>query len=185
MNVQHSSRSDSWRTPKYIVDMCRSVLQTIDLDPASDPHANKIVGASCYYTEYDDALSLCWGSLEVPLSVFLNPPGGKIGNQSKVALFWNKLMECRDAGNLTHAIFLAFSIEALQTTQNKGRRPIAEFPLCVPSRRISFVPSDGKIKNQPSHSNMIVYVPGFVDRTPQFRDVFKNLGCVLNAKEQR
>jgi hypothetical protein len=179
VNIQHSSRSDSWRTPRDIITRCKLVLEGIDLDPASDAEANRTVLASAYYTEADDALSLEWRQ---DCSVFLNPPGGKIGNKSKVALFWQKLMDYRDSGSLKHAIFLAFSIEALQHTQDKGCKPIAEFPFCVPAKRIAFVSADGSDKNAPSHSNMIVYVPGTVDATEEFRQTFQDLGCVLNTR---
>lgn len=179
MNIQHSSRSDSWRTPPNVIQLVRDTLGRIDLDPASDLEANKYVGARMFLSEQDNGLTTPWPS---DCMVFLNPPGGKIGNKSKTALFWEKLMQYRDAGHLKHAVFLAFSIEALQSTQNKSCKPIAEFPFCVPSKRIAFVAADGSDKNAPSHSNMIVYVPGCIDRTDHFYDTFKSLGNVLNTK---
>jgi hypothetical protein len=181
VSVQHSSRSDSWQTPPKILYLAREVLGHIQLDPASSVEANCAVGATRIFTEASDGLTSPWPTH--PNTVFLNPPGGKIGNRSKAALFWKRLMDYREAGHLTHAIFLAFSVDALQTTQGKGCKPIAEFPFCVPAKRIAFVHSDdGAVKEAPSHSNMIVYVPGSVDRTEEFSRIFSSLGAVLNTQ---
>lgn len=180
MNVKHSSRNDSWGTPQYIVGLVKEVLGTIDLDPASSMEANKVIGAGTYYTESDDGLYMAWGA---PGSVYLNPPGGKIGNKSRCGLFWEKLMS-EDFG---HAIFMAFSIEALQYTQAAGKKSILHYPFCVPSKRIRFIDptSDAetsdlrsKARVAPSHSNVIVYVPKWIDKTESFYTAFCKLGKV-------
>lgn len=180
MNVQHSSRSDSWRTPVSILVRVRWVLGDITLDPASSVEANEVVSASNIFTKEDDGLLQSWKTNG--RSMFINPPGGKTGNKSNTSLFWKKLMEHRlhDQG-FDHAIFLAFSAEAMQTTQGKGCKSICEFPFCVPAKRIRFVGEDESMQ-APSHSNLIVYVPGRRDETDSFYDTFKDLGCVLNVK---
>ncbi len=77
----------------------------------------------------------------------------------------------------TDAIYLAFSAEALQNTQNKGYPALGEFPICIPSKRIRF---DGHCKKiSPSHSNVIAYIPGARDNTKVFRKVFSSLGTVI------
>ena len=43
MNIQHSSRTDDWHTPEYIIKLINQVLIHIDLDPASDNIANQII----------------------------------------------------------------------------------------------------------------------------------------------
>lgn len=184
MNIQHSSRSDAWETPDHILDKVKRVLGRIDLDPASSSKANKRVQAIQFQTASFDSLNTEWFGADTSLgigTIFLNPPGGKIGNQSKVALFWKQLMMYRDLGLIDHAIFLAFSLEALQVTQGKQCKPIAEFPFCVPMSRIKFLGEDNS-KQQPSHSNMIVYVPGLQNETELFTEVFSSLGRVLNTK---
>jgi hypothetical protein len=172
MNIQHSSRTDQWGTPPYIVEAVRKVLGTIDLDPASSAKWNQTVGATRFLTEGLES----WESTE-PQNVYLNPPGGKQGNKSLAGLFWQRLMVERDVGLVRHAVFMAFSAEALQNTQGKGCAPIMAFPFCVPSKRLHFVSDSGK-KDAPSHSNVIVYVPGTVDYTELFREVFAPIGCV-------
>lgn len=178
MNVMHSCRNDDWLTPVYLLDMAKEVLGEIDLDPASSEMGNARVRAKQYRTVATDGLQGAWGSPQFPRTIFLNPPGGKVKNLSKTALFWKKLMHERDLWNVRHAIFLAFSAEALQNTQGKDCDPIMSFPFCVPAKRIRFDFPGPALKSAPSHSNVVVYVPGRVDETRRFRDVFGRIGAV-------
>lgn len=175
MNIQHSSRNDDWGTPKSIIDKVIGVLGAIDLDPASNEPANEMIGAKRYIDESQNGLESEWGVNE---TVFINPPSGKIGKHSKTILFWKKLMHEVYSGNVGHAIFLAFSIEQMQSSQNKGVPPMLSFPLCVPSKRIAFLDPTGESRLSPSHSNMIVYIPGSTDLTHKFSEVFSKLGYV-------
>lgn len=170
MNIQHSSRTDQWGTPFEYVEAVHEVLGGIQLDAASSAHWNKTVGADAWL---EDALSDEPWCLNEPLNIYLNPPGGKQGNKSLAGLFWQRLM----VEKKRHAIFMAFSAEALQNTQGKGTPCIMDFPFCVPEKRIRFV-SMGEVKLAPSHSNVIVYVPGTVDRTDEFERVFSRFGRV-------
>jgi hypothetical protein len=174
MNIQHSSRTDQWGTPVTVLALVHKVLGQIDLDPASNEKFNMAVQATHFYTKEIDALSLShWHAG----SVFLNPPGGKTDNRSNTELFWSHLMGQRQAGRVTHAIFMAFSLEALQTTQRDGQGGALRFPLCIPRKRIKFVDSYGAPGPAPSHSNAIVYVPGTIDKTDLFLKTFKSLGA--------
>lgn len=177
MNIQHSSRSDRWFTPASIIESVRRVLGTIDLDPASEPLANSSIKAYRTITEDQDGLKTPWRLPdEDPVTVFLNPPGGKRCNKSMTVLFWDKLMENLEKGNIYDAIFVAFSIEALSTTQQCSRS-IMDFPFCIPRNRIKFVCPEVK-KNAPSHANAIVYVPGTCDMTGLFVKEFRKWGKV-------
>lgn len=185
MNVQHSSRTDRWHTPDYVLDLARAVLGDIDLDPCSETAANERVSARYFLTEEDDGLSKAWGEHWVdsdsyiysPVSAFVNPPGGKRNGKSNARLWWRKLMDEVAKGDVTHAIWLSFSLEHLQTTQ--GDTPsILDFPICVPRKRIRFLRPDGTPGPAPSHSNVIAYVPGTVDRTDLFLETFQELGKV-------
>jgi ParB family chromosome partitioning protein len=169
MNIQHSMRNDSWATPAEIIERARAVLGSIDLDPASCDWANGRVRAAKYYTEYDNGLEQPWFG-----RVFLNPPGGKVGNKSKTGLFWRKLME--SVPDIKGAVFMGFSLECLQTTQKYAAKSVLDFPICVPSTRIRFVTPNGP-GDAPSHSNVIAYVPGSEDRTEAFFRAFRDLGA--------
>lgn len=180
MNIQHSSRSDRWFTPKWIARKVQVTLGTIDLDPASEAKANELIGAKVYLTEDDDGLTRDWGASN-PVSVYCNPPGGKRGNQSQTFLFWRRLMGLRRSHGLRHAIFMCFSVEALQTTQGKDVPPIGDFYVCIPKRRIAFDYPDGRPSTGPSHSNAIVYVPGRVNESAVFRAHFEEVGSILSG----
>jgi len=82
------------------------------------------------------------------------------------------------AQNVTHAIFVGFSIEILQTAQS-NINPL-QFPICVPRKRLRFIHRDNANATTPTHANVIVYLPGIVDRTAEFVEEFSALGqCVV------
>lgn len=176
MNIQHSQRTDEWGTPANIMQLVHNVLGRIDLDPASDTGFNKTVQAEHFFTKEHHALSRPWGVDHAVkgTTIFLNPPGGKTCNKSNVVLFWQKLMDEVAEGRVKHAIFMGFSIECLQTTQ-QCTKSVAEFPICIPSKRIKFSAKNGTY-NAPSHSNVIAYVPGNVDETERFISTFRSVG---------
>jgi hypothetical protein len=60
---------DRWFTPGHIIDGVRELLIDIDLDPASEPEANKVVKAKNYFTFEDNGLTKDWYG-----KVFVNPP---------------------------------------------------------------------------------------------------------------
>jgi len=165
--AKHSSASVEHYTPHKIVESARALMGGIDLDPATCKQANdEIVHAPNYFTKEHDGLARSWSG-----RVWLNPPGGKIGNDSLAKLFWAKLVDEYLAGDVTQACFLGFNLEMLQTTQLGCARPILSFPFCVPSRRIAFLyveplepglfgaPGSLKIGGGPTHANVIVFLP--------------------------
>jgi hypothetical protein len=177
-NIQHSSRTDQWFTPKWLIDKVHQVIPQIDLDPASCDLANQTVKALKYLTEIDDGLQLGnWSN--VPVSVFCNPPTGKyIGDLSKTKLFWRKLLQHKRRGLLKEAIYLGFSLEQLQTTQKCVYGAIADYPLCLLEKRVKFVSPEG-VFNSPTHANVIAYIPGVEDNTKLFYQTFKHVGSLL------
>lgn len=176
--AQHSSKNDRWYTPKWLKPYIHHVIYPIDIDPASDSHGNLVMGASRYWTREINSLSFAWyKKFDEPVTMFCNPPGGKIRNKSKSVLFWQKLITLRHAGLLKHAIFLAFSIEQLQTSQSCSSSML-EFPLCIPDKRLAFEDRYGWPQDNPTHANAIIYVPGTRDQTDTFMDVFSSIGAV-------
>jgi hypothetical protein len=168
MLIQHSSKTDRWFTPLYIIEMIKEVLGEIDLDPASEEKANAIIGAKEFFTR--DALSKDW----VADKVFLNPPGKTIEGQSQAALFWEKLVYHFDRGDVKEAIFIAFNIGLLSVSQKYGPKSLLDFTICVPKDRIRFVDPVGPGKLAPSHSNVIVYLG---DNADKFKQVFSGIGA--------
>lgn len=191
MNAQHSSASNEHFTPRPIVDAAREVMGGIDLDPASCALANKVVRATRILTIDDDALGHPWTLAESdtagrPSRAFLNPPGGKVGNKSRAALFWQKLADEWHAGHVEQAVFVAFSLEFLQTGQRSTLSPLS-LPFCVPSSRLKFwAPNadgtDVVEGGQPTHANAIVYLPprvGSRAAAHRFRAAFSRFGDVV------
>lgn len=171
--------SASWYTPPAYIEAARTVMGAIDLDPASHPDANAMVGAPRFFTEADDGLRQSWDG-----RVFVNPPGGFVG------LFWKKLI---GEPGVDQAIWIGYSLEQLQTLQRVGaaRTPL-DCPLCFPSRRIAFIENAAKQEtrlaqlraqqkrvttaSRPSHANYIAYIGPHVH---QFADVFAAFGQVV------
>lgn len=174
------------------MDMVQKVLGNIDFDPASDRYANKIVQADTYHSH--DSLDCHWPKG----SIYLNPPGGKIGNESQAVLFWKRLMEHRQrwinvatdhlgrCDFFTHAIFMAFSLEQMRISRKPPViKSMFDFPFCIPDQRLRFyyMASSGRLEEgtRPTHSNALIYVPGAVDETKKFKEVFSQIGQVLNV----
>lgn len=177
MNPKHLSKTALWYTPTWLIEKCRAVLGDIDFDPASDQFGNTRVRAKEYWEH--SALELDWPKVN---TVFLNPPGGTIGKKSSAALFWAKLMDEWAKGTFNHAIFIGFSTEIMQTAQQECGLPPQSFAFCVPSKRFGFDYPDGTTSIHPSHTPMIVYVPGNPpehDETYGFAVVFGEVGHVV------
>lgn len=170
MNARHSSKSVEWYTPPEVVERARFALGgRIELDPASCELANRVVRAERFYSA--DGLAQDWTAA----TVLLNPPGGKIGNRSQAGAFWARLVQDFEAGRVGRAVFVAFSLEALQTSQTE--RGIFDTPgavVCVPARRLAFVSPDGAQKS-PTHANAIV---GLGIPPCAFAAAFRGLGSI-------
>lgn len=167
---QLSSVSNEHYTPPEVVEAARGLMGGIDLDPASCEAANKIVRATFIYTEQQDGLTRSWGPIQnsplaqitggetrTPSRVFLNPPGGplRIGKKpvSQAALWWARLVQDWLSGDVEQAVFVGFTLEILRTSQG-ARLPVQRFHRCYPRERLHFGGKD-----QPTHANVIVYLP--------------------------
>ena len=179
-NIQLSSRTDQWGTPKSIIDRVYCTFgSSIDLDPASSELANETIKAKRILTEEDNGLEYEWFEKEERGSVFLNPPSGKINGEGKTKLFWKKLVQNYEDGFLTQAIFLGFSLEQLSILQDCPYDPL-DFSICIPRKRIKFVNLiNPEHKDRPTHSNFICYLNGSVDNRQKFKECFSDLGKVI------
>jgi hypothetical protein len=96
-------------------------------------------------------------------------------------LFWERLLERRLWPGFGHALFLGFSTNILATTQD-ARLSIMDFCFCVPRRRLAFIREDGSPAGQPTHHNVVCYVPGRIDETERFIEVFEPLGAIAGDR---
>lgn len=182
-NAQHSSASNRWFSPAKVVEPGRATLGGFDVDPASEALANETIRARRFISQAEDGLVAPWRLHgQAPVSFWLNPPGGKVDNRSLAGLFWRRVMVERAAGNLSDGIFIAFSVELLQTTQSKDVPGCSEFCVCIPDKRIKFE-RPGEKALSPTHANAIIYVRGTVDRTATFVEQYKSIGSLSLGSE--
>lgn len=180
--AQHSSKSNEHYTPIDVIEAAREVMGSIDLDPATTDLVNWRVRATNYYTKETNGFDKDWHG-----RVWLNPPGGKIGNKSNAALWWNKLVTEYLAERTKEAIFLGFTLEILATSQD-ALCWLGNFPICIPRNRLPFdheavVGSETVLVSgdSPAHSNVIAYLPGddIHHNVDKFVQVFSKFGKVL------
>lgn len=126
-----SNQSDEWYTPKSVMDKVKIVLGEIDIDPASNPTANKIVGAKTYYTEQNSGLDKTWDG-----KVFMNPPfSGKL-----IPQFTKKFLEEFEAGRLNEGIVLVNAC-----TDPQWVLPLTKGTVAFTVGRIKFYKADGTV----------------------------------------
>jgi len=195
---QHSSVSVEHFTPADIVERARRAMGGIDLDPASCVEANATVRARRIYTEAEDGLA---HQGQWAMRVFLNPPGGKLvkragdsvatlarkaalrglyGTSSQSVAWWRALCEAYYKGAVTEAVFVAFNIEFLSTSQSDGHAPDLDYwsawdavAFCVPSARIAYSGAAS-----PPHASVILYLGPAPDA---FSREFRELGHTAQA----
>lgn len=186
-NPLHSSLSSEWYTPPETMELVKSVLGEIDLDPASNPLANEIVGAKHIFTKDNGTLSLeSWNWTRYGRTFFCNPPYSDDGGVEP----W--IRACKESGlegilllNATtdskwfkllwerfDLCFLYNRIRFLETPEQRNNRLIAngkDVPASPPRR--TYV--DGKLIPGPSPTHGSVFA--LVGLTQYRRDVFKSV----------
>lgn len=182
-NALHSCASPEHYTPRVYCAAAHYVLGRIDLDPASNPRANKTVRAKRIYTAEDDGLTCPWEGC-----VFCNPPGDKRGRLVKT--FWHKANEHVLFGAEGSAVVWAgYSLGPLPRLQGcepfdaatpcPGPRdwPFVEIgpgaPGATPSGRIKWINGvTGEPGQQPGHGNYFCLLSYDRDMRQRFRERF-------------
>ena len=160
------STNNEWYTPAEYIQSVHEVLGQIDIDPASNEYANRVIKAVVYYTIDDDGLSKEWRG-----RVFMNPPYGRDddGNDSNQGRWSGRLIEQYKAGITTEAIMLVNAVPG-----NRWFAPLWEFPICFVDHRIRFYNREVEA-GQPTHSNAFVYMGPHIDK---FALVFQKHGVI-------
>jgi DNA N-6-adenine-methyltransferase (Dam) len=136
-----TGKSNEWYTPSKYIEAARSVMGSIDLDPASCELANRTVCASNYYTKEQNGLVLPWYG-----NVWLNPPFGRQnpsetdhgGGKSLIQLYISKLITEYKKGNINEAVLLT-----MPKTDTAWFQPLWEFPICCADHRVLFIRPKG------------------------------------------
>ena len=157
-----TSGEDEWYTPAEHIDLARKVLGSIDLDPASNKFAQRIVKAGTYFTAEDDGLAQEWCG-----AVWLNPPYSR-GLMDK---FIAKLRAEIDAKRTTAAVLLTHNFT--DTAWFRAAWDLSK-AVCFTYGRIKFYNEAGQ-GDSPTSGHVFMYYGRDVRR---FLDVFRPVGNI-------
>ncbi len=160
-HVSHNSVENEWYTPSKYIEAARTVMGSIDLDPASCELAQETVQAGQYFTIDDSGLTKEWRG-----NVWLNPPYSK----ESVGLFATKLVE--ETANLSETIVLVNNATDTQWFHEIASVATA---ICFVRGRIKFNDKNGKPANTPVQGQVCIYVGGNAEK---FCLVFSSFGIV-------
>ena len=152
----------------------------IELDVCSSALHNETVRALRYFTAEENALDHDWRAQ----NAYCNPPGGRGKSGAHDAppmLFWQAMqVEVQKARDIGHAIFCAFSLEQLCVSARvPGVMPMTAYPICYVASRVEFVDPTGSKRADPQNASAFVYLPGEIDHTERFANVFSQFGAVV------
>lgn len=156
--IVNNSGNNEWYTPKEIIDAARAAMGGIDIDPASNDIAQKIIKADKYYTIETNGLDKNWTG-----NVWLNPPY----SSDLISKFIDKLIEQR--ANYNQAIILVNN--ATETEWFNKLVKIAS-NVCFPKSRIKFYTPNGK-SGAPLQGQAIIYIGS---NTESFINEFSKFG---------
>lgn len=166
----HSSESAEWYSPRDVAELGRRTMGGIDLDPASCPEANELIGARRIYTIHDDGLAQTWSG-----RVWLNPPYGRgDGNESNQGIWARKLIGEYLAGRVRQAVLLVNAVP-----DRVWFHDLWVYPIAFGYRRIRFVPPGGLTARSPTHPSVLVY---FGPRIETFAVVTREWGHLVRPE---
>lgn len=155
-------------TPPQFIEAAREALGKIDLDPASNPQAQKDVKAKTYFTARDDGLQQEWKG-----NVFLNPPY----HRDLAPLFIDKLVAEFEAGHVKSAVLLTNNCTDTEWFLTAVRSCAS---VCFTNKRIRFTtPKSGEVL--PTQGQAFFYFGPDVKR---FEDTFCRVGTCMRPSKQ-
>lgn len=154
-----SRETVEWYTPPDIIERARSVLGTIDLDPASSDVAQRWIQATTYYTA--ESLHAPWSG-----RVWLNPPF------DDTPTWVDRLEQVYEAGSVIEAVLLVNSAPGYIWWEDLWRRR----PVCMLRERLYFYRTDGTPDGQAKKGTTIAY---YGEDIRLFVEVFGELGRII------
>lgn len=161
-HVANNSGENEWYTPPEIIEAARSVMGSIDTDPATSEVANRVVKAERWFTKDDDGLRQDWTG-----NVWLNPPYA----QPLIGQFVDAIVRKYQDGEFDEACVLVNN--ATETRWGQALLGVSS-SVCFLSGRVKFLDRDGVPAGAPLQGQMVVYI-GDSD----FAGVFRALGVVV------
>lgn len=159
---------DYYGTPPELVDMARSVMGDIELDPASCSEANeRFVRAMRFYDEEIDGLRQSWATP----ALWLNPPYSGRGAYE----FARKFAE--EASGIFQAVVLVNS-----ATGTRAFRYLFDScdAICFCNRRIQFLDPSGLRSQSNNSKEQLFFYRG--RRVKRFNSVFCKIGRIVRTK---
>jgi phage N-6-adenine-methyltransferase len=143
-HVAYNTGEYEWYTPPEFIKSAVVVMGKIDLDPASSEIANKIVGASRFFTKQDNGLEKFWAG-----KVWMNPPYAS----ELVKLFAAKYAEHVKNGDIAEGIVLVNN-----ATETDWFNMIVNVSdgIVFPNGRIKFINPQG-VTGAPLQGQAIIY----------------------------
>jgi len=160
-HVGKNSGENEWYTPEKFIEAARSVMGSIDIDPASSELANKTVKATVFFSKDDCGLTRDWTG-----NVWMNPPYA----QPLMNDFAAKLVD--QLSNIESAIVLVNNATETKWFQSMAQESSA---ICFPESRIKFVDVNGNL-GAPLQGQSILY---FGSDAQVFSNIFSKFGLVL------
>lgn len=164
VHVASNTGNNEWYTPSAFVEMARTVMGSIDTDPASSNIAQQCVKAKQHYTETDNGLEQVWAG-----NVWMNPPY----SQPIIAEFAKTLIDKWEGQEFSQAIVLVNNATDSKWMQQMLLRADA---VCFPEGRIKFIDEDGAPSGSPLQGQAFLY---FGTDRKRFFEVFCHSGAVL------
>jgi phage N-6-adenine-methyltransferase len=154
--------NSEWYTPGEYIELVRKTMGYIDIDPASNNEAQKIIKAKKYFTIEDNGLNKEWKG-----NIWLNPPySGK-----EIILFIDKLIDEFQIGNIKQAIIL--TNDNTDTTWFHKLAKIST-AICFLRGRIKFY--NAEEKSAPTNGQVFYYIGNNISA---FNINFKTIGLIM------
>ena len=161
-HVSYNTGNNEWYTPSEYIELARTVMTSIDLDPASSEKAQEIVKAGTYYTAQTDGLNHSWFG-----NVWLNPPY----SSELITKFADKLIN--ELIRIKQAVILVNNATETEWFSKIVKRSQA---VCFPLGRVKFYRPDGTT-GAPLQGQAVIY---YGNQAKRFVDVFSAKGwCAL------
>lgn len=156
---------NEWYTPDEYIELARTVLGVIDLDPATSAFAQKKIKAKNHYTAKDDGLAQKWKG-----RVWLNPPYA----QPLISQFVAKMVSEFADRSVVAAIMLTHNYTDSAWFQSAAHAASA---ICFTRGRVKFYAADGAIA-APTQGQAFFY---FGSDVAAFAQSFRSVGFVVKV----